>query len=92
MMIETTVLLTLLIGACLLAGLAYFGICGDVDGVIMIAIALLVGLSTELALVAAIIVAIVFSVLGDGRKAAFAVAGFVLGLALWVGVMSLVLA
>ncbi len=92
MIVETAVLLMLAVGIGLLAGLLVYAVRGDIDRVIMFGVALLTGLSTILGLICAIVLAIVFGVQGDGRKAVHAIAGFILGLVLWVGLLSLVAA
>ncbi len=92
MLIEAAVIVMLVIGIGLIAGLLYSAIRGDMDGVALFGVATLTGLSTVLGLVCAIVLAIVFGVRGDGRKAVYSVAGFVLGLVLWVGVVAMLAA
>ena len=92
MIAETAVLLMLAVGIGLLAGLLVYAVRGDIDRVVMFGVALLTGLSTVLGLLCAIVLAIVFGVQGDGRKAVYAIAGFILGLVLWVGLLTMVAA
>ena len=89
MIMETAVLLMLVVGIGLLVGMLVYAVRGDIDGVMMCGVALLTGLSTVLGLICAIVLAIVFGVQGDGRKAVFSIGGFVLGLVLWVGLATL---
>ena len=92
MIVETAVLLMLAVGIGLLAGLLVYAVRGDIDRVVMFGVALLTGLSTVLGLICAIVLAIVFGVQGDGRKAVYAIVGFILGLVLWVGLLTMVAA
>lgn len=89
MIMESAIILMAVVGIGLLVGLLISAIRGDMDCVIMFGIAILTGLSTILGLICAIVLAIVFGVRGDSRKALFSVAGFVLGLVLWVGLVAL---
>lgn len=89
MMTEVALLLMLAVGVGLLAGLLYSAVRGDIDSVVLFGVALLTGLSTVLALICAVVLAIVFGVRGDGRKAVYSIAGLVLGIVLWVGVVAL---
>ncbi len=89
MMTEAALLLMLAVGIGLLAGLLYSAVRGDIDSVILFGVAMLTGLSTVLALICAVVLAIVFGVRGDGRKAVYSIAGLVLGIVLWVGVVAL---
>ncbi len=92
MIAETAVLLMLAVGIGLMAGLLVYAVRGDIDRVVMFGVALLTGLSTVLGLLCAIVLAIVFGVQGDGRKAVYAIVGFILGLVLWVGLLTMVAA
>lgn len=92
MLVEAAVIVMLAIGIGLIAGMLISAIHGNFDNVTLFGVATLTGLSTLLGLIAAIVLAIVFGVKGDGRKAVFAVAGFVLGLVLWVGVVAMLAA
>ncbi len=90
MMMEAAVIAAVIIGAGLLAGLLNSAVRGDTDRVVLFGIAMLTGISSILGLIAAIVIAIVFGCKGDGAKAVSAVAGFVLGIVLFVGVIALV--
>ena len=89
MMVETALLLMIAIGIGLLIGLLVYAVRGDIDSVILFGVAMLTGVSTVLALICAVVLAIVFGVRGDGRKAVYSIAGLVLGIVLWVGVVAL---
>ncbi len=92
MITEAALLLIVAVGIGLLAGLLYSAVRGDIDSVILFGIALLTGLSTVLALICAVVLAIVFGVRGDARKAVYSIGGLVLGIVLWVGVIALLCA
>lgn len=92
MLIEAALIVMLVIGIGLIAGLLVSAIHGNLDNVVLFGVATLTGLSTVLGLICAIVMAVVFGVRGDGRKAVYSIAGFVLGLVLWVGVISMLAA
>lgn len=89
MIMESAIILMAIVGIGLLVGMLISAIRGDIDCVIMFGVAILTGLSTILGLICAIVLAIVFGVKGDSRKAVFSIIGFVLGWALWVGLAAM---
>ena len=86
--IEPAVFAAWTIMALLLIPLSYFAIRQNVDGVIAYAIAVMFGFSMRLSLVATFVLAIAFCTIGDRMKAAYAILGFVIGLAFWVGLFT----
>ncbi len=89
MMIEATLIAAGIIGIGLIAGLLWSAVRGDMNRVIMFGMATLTGLSTVIGLIATIVIAIVFGCKGDGPKAVSAIAGFILGLILFIGFIAM---
>lgn len=89
MMIAAALIAAAIIGIGLLAGMLYSAIRGDVDRVVLFGMALLTGISTVLGLLCAIVLTVVFGVKGDSQKAICSIGGFVLGLVLFIGAISM---
>jgi len=89
MMIEAALIAAGIIGIGLLAGMLYSAIRGDVDCVVLFGMALLTVISTVLGLLCAIVLTVVFGVKGDSQKAICSIGGFVLGLVLFIGAISM---
>ena len=92
MIVEAGIMALMIIGIVLLAALLIFAMRGDTDKVILCGMALLTGLSPQLAVIAAIVLFLVFYAGGNPRRAVFAVLGLFIGLALFMGVVAMLVA
>ena len=77
-----------IMGIVLLVTTVFFAIRGNTDRVILFGVALTSCLSPLISVVAAVILAAFFGYKGDGQKVMYAIAGLILGLILFVGVMA----
>ena len=92
MIVEAGMIAMAAIGIGLLIALLVFAMRGDTDKVVLCGMALLTGLSPQLAVIAAIVLFIVFYAEGNPRRAVFAVLGLFIGLALFMGVVAMLVA
>ena len=92
MIVEAGMIAMAAIGIGLLIALLVFAMRGDTDKVVLCGMALLTGLSPQLALIAAIVLFIVFCAGGNSRRAVFAVLGLIVGLVLFIGVVAMLVA
>ena len=92
MIVEAGIIAMAAIGIGLLIAFLVFAMRGDSDKAILCGMALLTGLSPQLALIAAIVLFIVFCAGGNSRRAVFAVLGLIVGLVLFIGVVAMLVA
>ncbi|GEM_PF-4196765 len=92
MIVEAGIMALMIIGIVLLAALLIFAMRGDTDKVILCGMALLAGLSPQLAAIAAIVLFIVFYAGGNPRRAVFAVCGLIIGFVLITGIIAALVA
>ena len=92
MIVEAGMIAMAAIGIGLLIALLVFAMRGDTDKVVLCGMALLTGLSPQLAAIAAIVLFLVFYAGGNPRRAVFAVLGLFIGLALFMGVVAMLVA
>lgn len=90
-MIVETLAMTV-IGLALLIGIAVSLMRGNTDGAVLLGVALLTGIWPLGALVLSAVLAVVFFARGDSRKAAFSLFGLILGMGLFVGVLTALVA